>query len=155
MAQMQAAFNDNWIKTRAKVLAGAKHLPELKPSGDSLAQVFKSSSSEGSESVRLVYLLSIASAEKSIRLQAAYFVPDELAIQSFISARKRGVKLEIIVPGPHLDSQIVASASRGLWGALIDAGVEIHEYQPAMYPCKVIILDDVRRVGFGGFHQFR
>ena len=143
VAQMQAAFNDNWIKTRAKVLAGAKYFPELKPSGDSLAQVFKSSSSEGSESVRLMYLLSIASAEKSIRLQAAYFVPDELAIQSFISARKRGVKIEIIVPGPHVDSQVVASASRGLWGALLDAGVEIYEYQPAMYHCKVIIVDDV------------
>lgn len=143
VAQMQAAFNDNWIKTRAKVLAGPMYFPELKPSGGSLAQVFKSSSTEGSESVRLMYLLSIASAEKSIRLQAAYFVPDELAIQSFISARKRGVKIEINVPGPHVDSQIVASASRGLWGALLDAGVEIYEYQPAMYHCKVIIVDDV------------
>ena len=143
VAQMQAAFNDNWIKTRAKVLAGPAYFPELKPAGDSAAQVFKSSSGEGSESVRLMYLLSIASAKKSIRLQAAYFVPDELAIQSFISARERGVKIEIIVPGPYTDSKIVASASRGLWGALLDVGVEIHEYQPAMYHCKVIIVDDV------------
>ena len=143
VGQMQAAFNDNWVKTRAKVLAGPGYFPELKPMGDSLAQVFKSSSTEGSESVRLMYLLSIASAEKSIRLQAAYFVPDDLAIQSFISARKRGVKIVIIVPGPHVDSEIVASASRALWGALLDAGVEIYEYQPSMYHCKVIIVDDV------------
>ncbi len=143
VGQMQAAFNDNWIKTRAKVLAGPAYFPELQPAGDSLAQVFKSSSTDGSESVRLMYLLSIASAEKSIRLQAAYFVPDELAIESFISARKRGVKIEIIVPGPHVDSTIVASASRALWGPLLDAGVEIHEYQPSMYHCKVLIVDDV------------
>jgi cardiolipin synthase len=143
VAQMQASFNDNWIKTRAKVLIGPGYFPELKPVGDSFAQVFKSSSTEGSESVRLMYLLSIASAEKSIRLQAAYFVPDELAIESFVSARKRGVKIQIIVPGPHVDSAIVASASRALWGALLDAGVEIYEYQPAMYHCKVIIVDDL------------
>lgn len=74
VAQMQAAFTDNWIKTRAQVLFGSNYFPELKQVGDSLAQVFKSSRGEGSESVRLMYLLSIASATKTIRLQAAYFV---------------------------------------------------------------------------------
>ncbi len=143
VAQMQAAFTDNWIKTRAQVHFGSEYFPELKPVGNSLAQVFKSSRGEGSESVRLMYLLSIASATKTIRLQAAYFVPDDLAIETFISARKRGVKIEIIVPGPHMDAKIVQNASRSLWGALLDAGVEIYEYQPAMYHCKVIIVDDV------------
>jgi cardiolipin synthase len=74
VAQMQAAFTDNWIKTRAKVLFGIEYFPELKPAGESRAQVFKSSRGEGSESVRLMYLLSIASATASVRLQAAYFV---------------------------------------------------------------------------------
>ena len=143
VAQMQAAFGDNWIKTRAKVLLGPDYYPPLKSSGDSLAQVFRSSRGEGSESVRLMYLLSIASAAKTIRLQAAYFVPDDLAIETFISARRRGVKIEIIVPGPHSDAQIVQGASRSLWGALLDAGIEIYEYQPTMYHCKVIIVDDV------------
>jgi cardiolipin synthase len=143
VAQMQAAFTDNWIKTRAKVLFGDGYFPELKPAGASLAQVFKSSRGEGSESVRLMYLLSIASATKTVRLQAAYFVPDDLAIETFVAARKRGVKIEIIVPGPHTDAKIVQSASRSLWGALLDAGVQIYEYQPTMYHCKVLIVDDV------------
>ncbi len=143
VAQMQAAFTDNWIKTRAKVLFGSEYFPALKPAGDSPAQVFKSSRGEGSESVRLMYLLSIASATRSVRLQAAYFVPDELAIDTFVTARKRGVKIEIIVPGPDMDAKIVQSASRSLWGALMDAGVQIYEYQPTMYHCKVMIVDDV------------
>ena len=143
VAQMQAAFTDNWIKTRNEVLLGSNYFPELKPVGGSLAQVFKSSRGEGSESVRLMYLLSIASATKTIRLQAAYFVPDELAIETFVAARKRGVKIEIIVPGPNTDAKIVQRASRALWGTLLDAGVEIYEYQPTMYHCKVIIVDDV------------
>lgn len=143
VAQMQAAFTDNWVKTRARVLVGPDYFPDLKPEGDSLAQVFKSSRGEGSESVRLMYLLSIASAAKSIRLQAAYFVPDDLAIQTLISARRRGVKIEIIVPGPHMDEQIAQHASRSLWNELLDAGIEIYEYQPTMYHCKVLIVDDV------------
>ena len=143
VAQMQAAFTDNWIKTRAQVLFGSEYFPELKPVGESPAQVFKSSRGEDSESVRLMYLLSIASATASIRLQAAYFVPDELAIDTFIAARKRGVKIEIIVPGPNMNAKLVQSASRSLWGALLDAGVQIYEYQPTMYHCKVMIVDDV------------
>lgn len=143
VAQMQAAFGDNWIKTRAQVLFGSAYFPELAQVGRSRAQVFKSSRDEGSESVRLMYLLSIASATKSIRLQAAYFVPDDLAIETLVTARKRGVTIEIIVPGPHTDSEIVQGASRSRWTALLDAGVLIYEYQPSLYHCKVIIVDDI------------
>jgi cardiolipin synthase len=143
VAQMQAAFTDNWIKTRAQVLFGSAYFPELTQLGRSRAQVFKSSRDEGSESVRLMYLLSIASAAKSIRLQAAYFVPDDLAIETLVTARKRGVKIEIILPGPHTDSEIVQGASRSRWAALLDAGVLIYEFQPALYHCKVLIVDDL------------
>jgi cardiolipin synthase len=60
-----------------------------------------------------------------------------------VSARKRGVKIEIIVPGPAMDAKVVQRASRSLWGALLDAGVEIYEYQPTMYHCKVLIVDEI------------
>ena len=143
VAQMQAAFNDNWIKTRGKVLFGSNYFPELPAAGGVPAQVFKSSRGEGSESVRLMYLLSTASSTQSVRLQAAYFVPDDLAIETFVTACRRGVKIEIIVPGQHMDAKIVRSASRSLWGALLDAGVKIYEYQPTMYHCKVMIVDDL------------
>ena len=143
VAQMQAAFGDNWMKTQARVLFGREYYPELPQIGPSRAQVFKSSPDEGSESVRLMYLLSIASAKKSIRLQAAYFVPDDLAIETLITAEKRGVKIEIILPGPHTDSEIVQGASRSRWVPLLDAGVLIYEFQPALYHCKVLIVDGV------------
>jgi len=143
VAQMQAAFTDNWIKTRSKVLFGPGYFPELPQVGSSYAQVFKSSRGEGSESVRLMYLLSIASAARNIRLQAAYFVPDELAIATFISARRRGVRIEIILPGAHTDEMLVQRASRHLWNELLDAGIHIYEYEPTMYHCKVFIVDDV------------
>ncbi len=141
VAQMQAAFGDNWIKTRSQVLFGSAYYPELEQIGRSRAQVFKSSSDEGSESVRLMYLLSIASAAKTIRLQAAYFVPDDLSVETLVAARQRGVTIEIILPGPHTDSDIVQGAGRSRWQVLLDAGVLIYEFQPALYHCKVLIVD--------------
>lgn len=143
VAQMQAAFIDNWIKTRAVVLHGEDYFPQLDEVHHSLAQVFKSSKDEGSESVRLMYLLAIASATKDIRLEAAYFVPDDLSIQSLVAARKRGVNIEIIVPGPITDEKFVQCASRSRWGELLDAGIRIYEYQPTMYHCKVMIVDQL------------
>jgi cardiolipin synthase len=143
VAQMQAAFLDNWTKTNARVLDGNDYFPELPPAGDVPAQVFKSSPREGTEDIRLMYLLCIAAARKSIRLSASYYVPDDLTTQEFIEATERGVQVEIIVPGAETDSAIVKHASRGKWGPLLKAGVRIYEYQPTMYHMKMMIIDDV------------
>jgi cardiolipin synthase len=143
VAEMQAAFNNNWLKTHSKLLLGNDYFPELKPLAKGvLAQAFKSSSN-GSQNARLMNLLSISSAEKSIKLQAAYFMPDKFAIETLLAARKRGVDVEIIVPGPHMDEPILKKASQSIWGILLDAGVKIYEYQPTMYHCKSIIVDDL------------
>ena len=53
-----------------------------------------------------------------------------------------GVRVEVIVPGRHIDSPLARRASRSRWGPLLEAGVEIYEYQPTMYHCKVMIVDD-------------
>lgn len=143
VAQMQAAFMDNWTKTTARVLHDDDYFPPLDPAGDYFAQVFKSSPREGTEDIRMMYLLSIAAARKSIRLSASYYVPDALTTQEFIEACERGVQVEIILPGARTDSPIVKHASRGRWGPLLKAGVKIYEYEPTMFHCKSMIVDDL------------
>jgi cardiolipin synthase len=143
VGQMQAAFMDNWMKTSARVLDGPDYFPALHPAGDHYAQVFKSSPREGTESVRLMYLLSIAAARKNIRLSVPYFVPGALTLEELVEARERGAKVEIVVPGAQTDAPIVRHASRAKWGKLLKAGVKIYEYQPTMYHCKMMIVDDV------------
>ena len=143
VAQMQAAFMDNWMKTAGEVLHDERFFPEEGHAGEAKAQIFKSAPGEGSESVRLMYLLSIASARHSIRIAASYFVPDDLSIETMVAARRRGVPVEIIVPGAKIDAEVSRKASRARWGDLLRAGVEIYEYQPTMYHCKVMIVDDL------------
>src|SRR5690606_21434618 len=141
VAQMQAAFMDNWIKTRSLVLHGEDYFPPIDTAGPQLAQTFKSWADAGGESVWLMYLLSIGSARESIRLAASYFVPDSLAIEHLADAARRGVQVEIIVPGAHIDAEVVRRASRASWGPLLEAGVRIYEYGPTMFHCKVMIVD--------------
>ena len=141
VAQMQSVFLDNWIKVTGEALHGPAYFPPLTEQGKTVAQMFSSSPSGGSESMQLMYLLSITAAAKSIDLSAAYFVPDTMTLEALVQALKRGVKLRIIVPGEHIDSDAVRSASRATWGPLLSAGATIAEYGPTMYHCKVMIID--------------
>lgn len=143
VAQMQAAFMDNWMKTSAQVLDGEEFFPDLRPVGDDYAQVFISSPREGTESVRLMYLLSIAAARSNIRLATPYFVPGDLTEDELIAASQRGVKVDIIVPGARTDAPAVRNASRAKWERLLKAGVRFYEYQPTMYHCKMMVVDDI------------
>jgi cardiolipin synthase len=141
VAQMQGVFMDNWHKVTGHILHGEAYFPPVQSDGSMDAQMFSSSPSGGSESMQLMYLLAITAAEKSIDLSSAYFVPDEMTTKALTEALNRGVKLRIITPGEIIDTQTVRAASRGSWGPLLKAGAEIHEYQPTMYHCKVMIVD--------------
>src|SRR5207244_3985584 len=100
-----------------------------------------SSPDEGSENVRLVYLLSIAAARRSILIQNPYFVPDDVMRDALVSARRRGVQGEVILPGPVMDARVTAMASHSRFGPLLEAGVRIFEYQPTMLHMKIMIVD--------------
>jgi cardiolipin synthase len=141
VAQMQSAFNDNWIKMTGEVLNGGDYFPPLQSAGDMDAHLFVASPSGGSESMHLMYLMSIAAAEHSIDLAMSYFVPDELLVKALLAARHRGVRVRILLPGPITDSETVRLASKAEWGPLLLAGIEIHEYQPTMLHIKALIVD--------------
>jgi cardiolipin synthase A/B len=141
VAQMQSAFMENWIEATGAVLHGEKYFPALERRGSAEAQLFVSAPGGGGESAQFLYLLSIVSAAKSIRMSASYFVPDNVEIQAFLTALQKGVKVQIILPGPLTDSETARRASRADWGRLLRAGAEIYEYQPTMFHAKVLVVD--------------
>jgi cardiolipin synthase A/B len=142
VTELQATFAANWMQTTGRLLVGAQYFPKPRPAGDVLAASYHSGPNEGAENARVSYLLAIAAARKSIRIANAYFVPDDLAVEMLIRARKRGVRVQVIVPAIN-DSKIGRAASRSRWGPLLEAGVEFYKYMPAMYHCKVMIVDDL------------
>ncbi len=141
VAQMQSAFMDNWMKMAAVVLHGDAYFPSLVPVGGLRCHLFKSAPHEGSDSLRLMYLFSIAAARKSIRIASAYFLPDDLTLQTLVAALRRGVTVDILVPGPHIDKRFFREASYTRWGGLLAAGARFYEYQPTMFHTKLMIID--------------
>ncbi len=143
VAQLQAAFAENWMESNGRVLHGEAYYPELQPAGQLLVQAFKSSPTSGSENLQLMYLLSIAAAGREILLATPYFVVDKTTEWHLLEARRRGVRIVIIVPGEDIDVPFVRQASRHRWGPLLEAGVEIHEYEPTMYHVKLMVIDGI------------
>lgn len=142
VAQLQAAFLDNWIKARGELLHGPRYFPELAAAGDTAAQVFVSSPSGGSESMHLMFNYAIVCARRSVRIATAYFVPDALTVDTLLAAVARGVSVTVLVPGSRTDSLIARRASQALWGRLLRGGVRLFAYQPCQLHWKVLIVDD-------------
>lgn len=141
VGQMQAAFLDNWIKTTGNVLHGDAYFPDLEETGESRMQLFISSPSGGSASMRLMYLTAITAAAQSIDIAAAYFIPDRLMTEELIKAARRGVRIRVLVPDRYTDSEVVRIMAKREWGGLLSSGVEIHQYEPTMLHTKMLIFD--------------
>ncbi|WP_274630922.1 phospholipase D-like domain-containing protein [Arvimicrobium flavum] len=141
VSKMQAAFAENWLEATNEVLKGDRFYPKQRAAGALLAQHVTSSPAGGSQSMHQAMLMALAAAERHIRIGMGYFAPDEVMIAQLLDARRRGVEIDVLIPGEEIDVPIVRRASRHQWGRLLEAGIRIHEYLPTNYHTKVVIVD--------------
>ena len=137
---IEAAFNENWIETGGVVEPDVvPHDPN--PRGPASSIVIWSSPEGGTNALKLAYLLSLAAARQSIDIQSPYLITDASTEWSLTDARRRGVRVRMLVEGDVTDAKPVKFASRAQYGQLMQQGIEIYEYQPAMMHTKAVIVD--------------
>ena len=122
VAQLQRAFMAHWIEQRGEVLQDEGYCPELERCGEDCCQVFTASAGDQLDSARLMLLLSIAAARQSIRIANIFFIPDNLLRDALLDALRRGVHVEVVVPGPDLDAQTPRSVGKARWRPFLEAG---------------------------------
>ena len=138
---LQSGFAQNWLQATGELVTGPDFYPSPKPAGTLALQTIMSSPETGASTVRLMYCLAISAARKSIDIANPYFVPDHVSIDLFRDAVKRGVRVRVMVAGISNDTWITRLNSVRLYGALLDAGVEILEYHRTMMHHKIMIVD--------------
>jgi cardiolipin synthase len=139
---LESSFYENWIESGGR---SAPALDREPPSQSTSARsiVLWSNPVSGASNVKLLYLLAIAAARKTIDIQSPYITFDPSTQWSIEQARQRGVRVRMLTEGTITDAMPVKHASRYDYQKHLDNGIEIFEYQPTMMHAKAMIVDGV------------
>jgi cardiolipin synthase len=143
VSAIQGVFAENWVECCGEILTGPEYFPDQRKTGGTSTLVIKSSPSDRATACRVVFQLLIESASRGIRITTPYFLPDKSLRHALIASAKRGVKIEIIVPGSHTDQRWVRLVSRRKYNELLREGIRIYEYRAGMMHAKVLNIDDL------------
>jgi len=92
--------------------------------------------------IALSYWTALTMASRSVDIASPYFVPDRSLARTVIDTARRGVRVRLLLPGDNNDSLLVRLASRSYYPELLEAGVQIHQFDPTMTHTKLVIVDD-------------
>jgi cardiolipin synthase A/B len=137
---IEGGFYENFAEAAGEVT------PELDPPApprddEGAAYVVRSSPSGGSNDLKRLYLLALASAQRTVDITTPYFITDESSRWALEDAVRRGVKVRLVLEGDITDAMPVKYASRKHYEQLMAMGIEIYEYQPTMMHTKTFVVD--------------
>ena len=138
---LQTGFAHNWQQTTGELISGDEYYPLIPAAGPLAVQTLLSSPETGASSVRTMYYLSIVCARESIYIANPYFVPDPVAIDTLVEAKRRGVDVRIMVSGIRNDNWLARHNSVRLFGRLLAAGIEVLEFNRTMLHHKTMVVD--------------
>ncbi len=142
VADLQKLFIDDWTQQKGPPLAPRNYLPPPRSAGVQVVRAIGSSPDEAFSQIYATLLSAIGSAETSVRITNAYFVPDPQLLTALEAAARRGVDVMLILPS-QTDSWLVFHAGRRYYERLLLAGVKIHERQGVILHSKTALVDGV------------
>ncbi|MET9118224.1 phospholipase D-like domain-containing protein [Streptomyces longwoodensis] len=138
-----AAFAQNWAECHDELFDDRDRFTEHRQPGSSVVQVVRGSASLGWQDMQTLIRVMLTSAEERFRLATAYFAPDPYFIDLLCRTARRGVRVEILLPGPYTDQRACRLAGQHYYERLLEAGVRIRQFQPTMMHAKIITVDSV------------
>ena len=138
----QSGFAYNWLNLTGEILGGREFFPLPRRAGSVAVQVIQSSPGLGPTAAGTVHLLALQCARRTVSIANSYFIPDDRMIDILARACRRGVTVTLMLAGRRNDTWWARQNSVRLYGQLLQAGVQIYEYTPAMLHQKVMIVDD-------------
>jgi cardiolipin synthase len=141
---LRAAFLDNWLEVDDDLFdEDVDRFPEQPQPGSSVVQSVRGASETGWSDISTLFLSLLQLARERVRIATAYFVPDTQLNERLCAAAERGVRVEILLPGPHTDKRFVQLAGESSYERLMQCGVKIWNFQPSMLHAKIMTVDGV------------
>jgi cardiolipin synthase len=139
---LRSAFLDNWLETDPSLFdERIDRFPDHPQGGGSVVQCVRGASESGRSDVATLFATLLQTARQRIRIATAYFVPDDNLMNKLCNAVARGLKVEILLPGRHADKRFVQVVGEAKYGRLLDAGVNLWNFEPSMLHAKVMTVD--------------
>jgi cardiolipin synthase len=142
VSQLQATFlGDHYLETE-QVLDREELFPDLKPTGNSPAQLLPSGPGYGQENGRELIISMLYMARRRVVITTPYFIPDEPFLNAICTAgRRENVRVHLVV-SKHANQLISQLAQRSYYDDLLEAGIRIHLYRPHFLHAKLLTIDD-------------
>jgi len=141
---LRAAFLDNWAETDDVLFdASIDRFPPQEQPGDSVIQCVRGASESGMSDISTLFNALLQLAEKRVRIATAYFVPDSAMNERLCAAADRGVRVEILLPGPNADKRFVQLAGEASYTELLDHDIQLWQFQPSMLHAKIMTVDGI------------
>jgi cardiolipin synthase len=144
--QIQEVFVDDWYFAVGEDVTKSKYFGRwqetLASEKDSPAcAVVASGPHTITNSLHDAFFIAITRANKRVWITTPYFIPDPAILTALRTAVYRGVDVRVLVP-EQSDQRLVRLASRSYYPQLLESGVRIYEYIPAILHSKTILFDD-------------
>ena len=139
---LRAAFLTDWRDAGHRITRADIDVAPPHRAGEVRAAVVDGSAQIGFNDAERLLEAVVAAADHRIILQTPYFNPPPELIENLIDARRRGVDVDILVPGPHIDKRISAAVAAEHYYPLVDEGIRVWVYQRSMMHVKAVLVDD-------------
>jgi cardiolipin synthase len=137
--ELHQLFAENWQDATALLSLPSRCSP-APVAGDASVAIVSGGPHHNRSRIHDAFLLGMASAGASIRIETPYFVPGPRFIRAMLRAVRRGVEVEIILP-ERSDVPLLRLVNRSYYAALLKGGIKVYERQGTILHAKVMLID--------------
>ena len=151
---LRSAFLQNWAESGREIYDDSDVFDEQPQEGTSTVQIVRGSASLGWDDMQSAFHVMLDSAQERLRIATAYFAPSDDFLATLCAAPRRGVEVDLLLPGPHADKRVCQLASEAQYARLVACGVRVWTFQPSMMHAKVMTIDGCAAVvGSSNFNR--
>jgi len=142
VGQLQRLFVDQWRHQTGRLPGPARYFPAPQPAGSQRAGLAAAECGRGHNDFYRALLAAAHAARSRVCVTTAYFVPPRRLLNALVAAARRGVDVQLVLPG-RSDFWAPVHAGRWHFGHLLRAGVRIHERHDRLLHAKTAVIDGI------------